>query len=117
MKSQMERKGMTPMTSKSDLQFKKTPGLTTKPSQEKQVESAELYDVDAVIYDLWQMEEKLKALALMFKNLDGGGSVIDHPEHLSGIGLFLKEMSQDLKSLISTQLDGREFQDTKLNLE
>lgn len=62
-----------------------------------------------VMCDLWTIEEKIKALALLFKNFNGGGSVIDDAEHLSGLGFFLKEVADDLRNLISGQLDGREF--------
>lgn len=70
-----------------------------------------LYGMNEVMCDLWEIEEKIKALALMFKNFNGGGSMIEHAEHLSGIGFFLTETSQDLNTLIRTQLDGREFHD------
>lgn len=47
---------------------------------------------------LWHLEGKIKALAILFKNFDGHGSVIEDAEDLAGIGEFLGEISTALKN-------------------
>lgn len=69
---------------------------------------AGLKDVGEVMCSLWEVEEKIKALGVLFKNFNGGGCEIEDAEHLSGLGAILAEASSDLRKVISS-LDGRSF--------
>lgn len=66
-------------------------------------------EVSAVMYDLWNVDRRIKALAILFKNFGNGGCEISDAEQLMGIGIVLKDVSEDLGNIISGQLDGREF--------
>lgn len=67
-------------------------------------------DVSEVMGDLWDIEERLKAFAILFRNFDGGGSEIQDAEHLKGAGYMLSDLAKGLADIISNQLDGREFE-------
>lgn len=62
-------------------------------------ETVQEFDVASLMGELWDVDEKIRAIAILFENFHPV-SIVEHSGRLAGVGVILSETSEVLRKTI-----------------